>query len=310
MELFIFPFKSMGCPCELRIYAGQKHQAQLAAKACMDEAARFEQKYSRYLDSSAATEINRSAGIKPVEIDAETYAILKYAGVCYEQSNGLFDISSGVLRHVWHAQRGELPSEDEILRHLNLVGWEKVELSDQNIFLPISGMELDFGGIVKEYAADAIAALARTMSIRHGLVNLGGDISIIGPQMNNRPWPIGIVHPTIADTAISVIHLANGALATSGGYERYVEIAGKRYSHLINPQTGWPVESLLSVSVVAEQAVVAGSVSSIALLQGEQLGLNWLSTIGLKYLAIDADLHCNGAVGRDSFSSGSPVAHE
>lgn len=308
MELFIFPFKSMGCPCELRIYATQKKQAQVAARACVSEASRFEQKYSRYLDSSTATKINSSSGLKPAEIDAETHAILKYASVCYEQSNGLFDISSGVLRHVWHSQRRELPGEDEIYHHLELVGWDKVELNEQSIFLPIPGMELDFGGIVKEYAADAIAALAKSMSIRHGLVNLGGDISVIGPQANGSPWPIGIVHPTIADTAISAIHLANGALTTSGGYERYVEIAGRRYSHLINPQTGWPVESLLSVSVVAEQAVVAGSISSIALLKGEKEGLNWLSNVGLKYLAVDAGLHCRGAVSTDFFSHSPPVA--
>ena len=128
-------------------------------------------------------------------------------------------------------------------------------------------MELDFGGVVKEYAADAAAVVARRAGIRHGLVNLGGDICIVGPQANGEPWPIGIVHPERTDSAIAMLSLNRGALTTSGRYERFVEIEGRRYSHLIDPRNGWPVEGLLSVTVVAEQTIVAGSIASIAALQ-------------------------------------------
>ena len=155
-------------------------------------------------------------------------------------------------------------------------------------------MELDFGGVVKEYVADALTLMARSMAIEHGLVNLGGDISIIGPQVTGEPWSIGIVHPTVPDTAIAAIALSSGAITTSGGYERYFVINNKRYSHLINPKTGWPVESLLSVSVVADKAIVAGSISSIALLNGEREGLAWLASCDSAYLAVDCALECYG----------------
>ncbi len=270
---------------------------------CIEEAKRFEQKYSRYRSDSVTGRINQSAGTKPVTIDQETRAILHYAGVCFEQSDGLFDITSGVLRRVWNKEQLCIPLETEIEKCLDLVGWTKVKMTADTVYLSIRGMELDFGGVVKEYAADALSILARSASIIHGLVNLGGDISIVGPQPDNKPWRIGIVHPTKAENPIAVTQLHSGALATSGGYERFFDIEGKRFSHLINPRTGWPVDSLLSVSVAADKAVVAGSISSIALLQGRD-GLAWLNSSGASYLAVDSELGCYGhlVTGDDEFS--------
>ena len=258
---------------------------------------RFEKKYSRYLPDSVASRINRAAGRTSVSIDAETAALLKYAAVCHEQSGGLFDITSGVFRRVWHRERSTLPLKRELDECIALVGWTKVRYSQKDVYLPLRGMELDFGGIVKEYAADAVAAIARQAGIRHGLVNLGGDICLVGPQEDGEPWPIGIVDPLRPDSAIATVSLMEGALATSGGYERYFEIGGKRYSHLIDPRTGWPVEGLLSASVAAGQAVVAGSVASIALLQPPDDGLAWLERCGAPYLAVDPQLDCHGQMG-------------
>ena len=123
--------------------------------------------------------------------------------------------------------------------------------------------------------------------MRHGLINLGGDIRIVGPQADGRPWPIGIVHPLRTDAAIATLSLAEGAVTTSGGYERFVEIEGRRYGHLIDPRNGWPADGLLSVSVVASQAVVAGSIATVALLQPPAEGLDWLERCRAPYLAVD-----------------------
>ena len=284
----------MGCPCELRFHADTKRVFARAAEQCLREIRRFEKKYSRYRPDSVTSSINRSAGRAPVSIDAETAALLGYAAVCYEQSEGLFDITSGVFRRVWHRRRTTLPKQTELDVCLEKAGWDKVQYSDKQVYLPLAGMELDFGGVVKEYAADAAAIIAGKTGIRHGLVNLGGDIRIVGPQPDGRPWPIGIVHPLKTDSAIATVSLMEGALTTSGGYERFVEIGGKRYSHLIDPRTGWPVEGLLSVSVAAGQAVVAGSIASIALLQRPDAGLGWLERCGVPYLAVDARLSCHG----------------
>ena len=284
----------MGCPCELRFHADTEATFIRAVAQCLQEVRRFERKYSRHRPDSVAAAINRAAGAASLPIDRETAAILKYAAVCHEQSNGLFDITSGVLRHVWHPGRTTLPSQRELDAWVAKVGWDKVQCSEQQVYLPVPGMELDFGGVVKEYAADAVAVLARRVGIRHGLINLGGDICIVGPQASGEPWPIGIVHPLHTDSAIATLSLGEGAVATSGGYERFVEIEGRRYGHLIDPRTGWPVEGLLSVSVVASQAIVAGSIASVALLQEPTGGLDWLERCGAPYLAIDSQLRCHG----------------
>ena len=284
----------MGCPCELRFHAETEDAFARTVERCLREIRRFEKKYSRYRPDSVTARINRAAGRRSVPIDAETASILKYAQACHEQSGGRFDITSGVFRHVWHPHRTTLPRTEELDAWVARVGWDKVRYSERRACLPRAGMELDFGGVVKEYAADAAAVVARRDGIRHGLVNLGGDISIVGPQADGRPWPIGIVHPLETDSAIATVSLGEGALATSGGYERFIEIDGKRYSHLIDPRTGWPVDGLLSVSVVASQAIVAGSIASIALLQPPADGLAWLERCGAPYLAVDPKLACHG----------------
>ena len=294
MALRNFPFHAMGCPCELRFYTETAKEFERAVQSCLREIRRFERKYSRYRKGSVTHRINQAAGRRPVSIDAETASLLNYAAVCHEQSGGLFDLTSGVFRRVWHRQRKTLPRQGELDDCLALVGWDKVELSGKQIRLPLKGMELDFGGVVKEYAADAAVLIARKAGIRHGLVNLGGDICIVGPQPGGEPWPIGIVHPLKTDSALATVSVHTGALTTSGSYERYIDIEGRKYSHLIDPRTGWPVEGLLSVSVAAAQAVVAGSVASIALLQPPAQGLDWLERCGAPYLAVDARLYWHG----------------
>ena len=284
----------MGCPCELRFHSDTTEAFEHAVQSCLREIRRFERKYSRYRKDSVTYRINQAAGRRPVTIDAETASLLNYAAVCHEQSGGLFDLTSGVFRRVWHRQRNTLPRQGELDECLALVGWDKVELSEKRIRLPLKGMELDFGGVVKEYAADAAVLLARRAGIRHGLVNLGGDICIVGPRPDGEPWQIGIVNPQKTDSALATVSVTTGALTTSGSYERYVDIEGRKYSHLIDPRTGWPVEGLLSVSVAAAQAVVAGSVASVALLQPPADGLDWLERCGAPYLAVDTRLNCHG----------------
>ena len=284
----------MGCPCELRFDADSDEAFARAVEPCLREIRRFESKYSRYLPDSVASAINRAAGVRAVPIDGETASILKYAAVCHEQSEGRFDITSGAFRRVWHPERTTLPTPCELEACAAKVGWDKVRLSEREVFLPLPGMELDFGGVVKEYAADAAAVVAGNGGIRHGLVNLGGDIRVVGPQADGRPWPIGIVHPRHPDAAIATLSLTGGAVTTSGGYERFVEIDGRRYSHLVDPRSGWPVDGLLSVSVVASQAIVAGSISTAALLHPQAEGLEWLERCGAPYLAVDPELRCHG----------------
>jgi thiamine biosynthesis lipoprotein len=147
-------------------------------------------------------------------------------------------------------------------------------------------MELDFGGIGKEYCADRVATVMVDSGARHGLVNLGGDIRVVGPHPDGSPWTVGIRHPRADNTVLALAKLADGALATSGDYERYFELDGKRYCHMLNPRTGYPVATMQSVTVIAPLCTVAGGVCTLAMLRGAT-GLRFLVNQGFPYIAVD-----------------------
>ena len=288
MELYTFAFKAMGSPCELRIYADAENFAAQVSIEVSAEIQRLEKKYSRYLEDSVTTKINNSAGGESgIEVDAETALLLNYAQVAYEQSEGLFDITSGILRKAWDFRSQKLPEQSAIQALLPLIGWDKLEWVPPQLHLPSAGMELDFGGYVKEYAVDVAVEVCRVAGVQGGLVNLGGDIGIIGPHPNGKPWKVGVRHPRNPSMPMSFVMLSKGGLASSGDYERFMIIDDVRYAHILSPQTGWPVCSLASASVCAEQCVVAGTSSTIAMLKGEQQGLNWLEELGIPYLCMN-----------------------
>jgi thiamine biosynthesis lipoprotein len=163
---------------------------------------------------------------------------------------------------------------------------DKLAWTRPRLEFPVPGVELDFGGIGKEYAADRAAEVCSGCGIAHGLVDLGGDIRIIGPHPDGQSWTIGIRDPRRPEVAITHVELASGALATSGDYERYLEIDGRRYCHILNPRTGWPAEGLRSVSIHAEQCMLAGSLATMAMLKGDE-GVAWLNGLGRSYHCID-----------------------
>ena len=298
MELFEFPFKAMGGPCQISVYADTHAGALQIAQCAINEVSRLEKKYSRYLDDSITSRINRAAGTSsPVQVDQETATLLDYANVCYQQSDGLFDISSGVLRKAWNFKQQCLPQQSSIDALLPLVGWHQVEWQPPYISLPLKGMELDFGGYVKEYAADCAARACQEQGAQYGYVDLGGDLAIFGPHPDQRPWQIGIRHPRQPSQAIAYIDVAAGGLASSGDYERCMVVDNKRYSHILNPRTGWPVETLASVSVMADLCLLAGTATTITLLKGEQAGIAWLEELGLPYFAVDQRMATYGTHG-------------
>jgi thiamine biosynthesis lipoprotein len=288
----------MGSPCGLDLYVdhGEKTgtgsadtAVNNAARAAIAEVARLEQKYSRFLPDSVTTRINEAAGAaEAMRVDDETAALLDYANTGFELSGGSFDITSGVLRRVWDWRSGRLPSEGSLRGVLAQIGWQKVEWQRPWLRLPVAGMELDFGGYVKEYAADRVAGLCRDLGMRHGLVDLGGDIAIVGPNPDGSPWRIGIRNPRAPDSAIARIDLAHGAIASSGDYERFMFVDGVRYCHILDPRTGWPVSGLASVSVAAPHCVVAGTATTIAMLSGRR-GEEFLASLGLPHLCIAAE---------------------
>ncbi len=288
-----FAFHAMGGPGEIRIAGWPEERAAMAAARAIEEVRRIEAAYSRYRPDSIVSRLNAAAGGEALPVDDETAALLDFGATLHAESGGRFDLTSGVLRRAWDFRGGRVPSAAAIAALRPLVGWSRVEwpsadaLSPRRLRLPVAGMELDFGGIGKEYAADRAAGVLGTLGVSHGWVNLGGDIRVVGPQPDGRPWSFGIAHPRHKGAVIAGVSLAAGALATSGDYERCIEVDGQRFGHLLDARTGRPAADWQSVSVVAPACMAAGAAASIAMLMGPQAPA-WLQSQGLDYLAIDA----------------------
>jgi len=285
MEIISHEFTAMASPCRF-LLIGDAKAVESACIQAEQEVHRIEQKYSRYNSDSLLTQINKQAGKQAVEIDAETAGLLNYAQQCYEQSEGLFDITSGILRKVWDFKSNKLPNQAQLDHVLANIGWNLVEWDNQQIFLSKPDMELDFGGFGKEYAADRAAEVFINLGIQHGLVDLGGDIRIIGDKPDRSGWAIGIRNPNQPENAISTLILHQGAMTTSGNYERFMMVNDKRYCHILNPKTGWPINHWASVTVLASQCLVAGSLSTLAMLAEEE-AQEWLQSQQIPFLAID-----------------------
>ena len=285
-----FRFQAMSSVCEVRLEGDDEGVLGEAASLAIDEVHRIELKYSRYRADSIVSRINAAAGSgESVAVDDETASLIDFAAQLHGLSDGLFDITSGVLRKAWDFRAGRTPTDAELQALLPLMGWSLVAWRDQRIALPRAGMELDFGGFGKEYAADRAMSVLAAQGQRHGFVNLGGDIRVLGPRADGGAWRFGIQHPRRADATIASVDMVDGALASSGDYERFFERDGRRYCHILDPRTGWPVSSWSSVSVTAPACVAAGALSTIAMLKGEQ-ALEFLSTQRAAFLAVDTSL--------------------
>ncbi len=283
-----FRFSAMASECEVRIVGLSHRKAEPLARAAIAEVRRIEAKFSRYRAQSIVSRINALAGTgQSLEVDDETAHLLDFAAQLHAASQGLFDITSGILRQAWDFRARRIPSSAAIKALLPLIGWSLVHWKGHRIALPRAGMELDFGGFGKEYAADRAATLLQSSGVRHGLVNLGGDIRLAGARPGGQPWILGIQHPREVACMIDSMALTDGALATSGDYERYFDLDGVRYCHVLDPRSGWPVTAWRSVSVVAPACLAAGALTTVAMLKGAG-AIDFLQTQNVGYLAVDA----------------------
>ena len=286
MRSFRIPFRAMASANEVVLAAPDEASALRLAGVAVSEVQRIEDKYSRYRDDSIVSRINAAAGTAEwLACDDETWSLLEHADALFGASDGLFDITSGVLRRAWDFKVARRPSAQALSAALGLIGWQRVERREHTVRLPQAGMELDFGGFGKEYAADRAAALLLQQGARHGYVNLAGDISVFGPRLDGAPWQMGIQHPRRRDELIASLPVSQGGLATSGDYERYFELDGQRYCHVLDPRSGEPVCHWQSISVLAPLAAMAGSCCTIAMLK-QARGLEFLAAAGVSYLAI------------------------
>lgn len=292
----------MGGPNEVLLGGCASAAAVAACDAAVAEVERIESKYSRYRTDSALSHLNAAAGQGWVSVDEETRQLLDYADACYRASSGLFDITSGVLRRAWDfsGRQGPpcLPDPSLLAQLVRRVGWERVERRGERVRLARE-TELDLGGIAKEYAVDRVCALLWSLGVRHALVNLGGDTRVFGgqptPSGQTAPWRIGVAHPRNEGAVLGTVALTDGAVASSGDYERYVEIEGRRFCHVLNPRTGMSVSYWQSVTVVAPVCVSAGSASTIAMLLEAHAGA-FLQEQAQSFLAVSAQSTLRGGL--------------
>lgn len=293
-EGFAFEFTAMASPCEIRLAGVTLTDAERMANAAIAEVRRIEAKYSRYRSDSVLSRINVTAGAEGagVVVDEETAQLLNFAANLFAMSDGLFDCTSGVLRRAWDFKTARLPEQAALESLIPLVGWQHVAWDGKLFALTRPGMELDFGGFGKEYAVDRAATLLEASGVRHGLINLGGDVRAVGPQLDGSAWQIGIRAPRAplneGNHCFATLPLTHGAIATSGDYERFIEVDGQRYCHILNPKTGWPVSHWRSVSVVGTVCVLAGALSTIAMLKGAEAE-DLLNSENVSYLLNDSE---------------------
>lgn len=282
-------FQAMASPCEILIDGGSHPLALRLARLAARETWRIEHKFSRYLPDNPMAQINASNG-KPVRIDSEIERMLDYANQCHELSEGAFDVTSGALRRVWRFDGSDrIPEPEAVSDLLPLIGWNQVQRGPGWVCLS-PGMELDFGGIGKEYAVDRVTVMLTQERMKRDseeggiLVNFGGDLMVSGPRLSGAPWQVGVESALSSQAVIKQLAHRQGGLATSGDARRYLLREGKRYSHILDPRTGWPVDGApASVTVAGPSCTVAGMLATFAMLRGDQAEAFLRTQTGIRF---------------------------
>ncbi|WP_269619978.1 FAD:protein FMN transferase [Zhongshania sp. BJYM1] len=279
---WVAQFRAMASPCELLLDSDDESLIQELGNIVAAEAWRIETKFSRYRDDNIVYQINNSQG-KAVSVDEETAGLLDFAENAYQLSDGLFDLSSGVLRKLWRFDgSANIPTYEAATALCDNIGWHKVRWQRPLLTLQ-AGMEIDFGGIGKEYAVDRAATLLKQKTDCAALINFGGDLLATSPPRNAPHWLVGVEQ--VGGGQSAMIQLKRGGLATSGDANRYLIKDNIRYPHVLNPKTGWPIMNApRSVTVAAPSCVEAGLIATFAMLAGadadsflaEQDVLHWI----------------------------------
>jgi thiamine biosynthesis lipoprotein len=276
-------FQAMASPCEILCEVELKTDAEQLALAAATEVWRIEDKFSRYLPDNIVDRINTADG-RPIDLDTETADLIEFSATLYELSEGRFDITSGILRRVWNFDGSDkLPSAAAVAYILESIGWDRVKWQTPNLQM-LPGMQIDLGGVGKEYAVDCAVKILRDTGADSCLVNLGGDLAVTTQPRQREGWKVGIeALDSEYQAADRLLTLQVGALATSGDARRYLLKDGVRYSHILDPRTGWPVpDAPRSITVAADTCTQAGMLSTFAMLEGKGAE-EFLDAQGVRY---------------------------
>ncbi|SHN10956.1 FAD:protein FMN transferase [Chitinophaga sp. CF418] len=287
----------MGNTFEITVVAEDENWAQEKIDLAVAEISRIEKLLTTFDENSQTNQINRQAGIGAVKVDKEVFDLIQRAIRISGITDGAFDITYGSIdKRLWNFDRSmtSLPDETTAKAMVKLINYRNVILDAENcsVMLKEKGMRIGFGGIGKGYAAEMAKALLKREDVKSGIVNASGDLATWGLQPDGTPWTIGIAHPDNAHLPFSYMNITDMAVATSGNYEKYITIDGKKYSHTINPKTGLPVTGIKSVTIISPNAEIADAMATPVTIMGIRAGLNMIDQI--RYLGcIIIDDHNN-----------------
>jgi len=284
----------MGSRFDITVVAQDSISANKSIKTATDEISRIEKLISSWDSKSETSEININAGIEPVAVSAELFELIKRALIISQLTDGAFDISYASMDNIWafDGTMTEFPNEEKIQKSISKVGYQNIVLNEnkQTVYLAKKGMKIGFGAIGKGYAADKAKALLVKNGVEAGIINASGDMNTWGKQPNGDDWKVAITNPLDKQKAFALLPLNNSAVVTSGNYEKYVTFNGKRYSHIIDPRTGYPSSGIISVSVFAKSAELADALATSIFVMGIEVGLNRINQLpNIECIIIDEE---------------------
>ena len=276
--------KLMGNRFQISVVAENETWANERIDAAIGEIQRIEKLLTTFSNDSETSLINENAGIAPVKVSRETYELIERSIKISRVTQGAFDITYGsVDKRLWNFDTNmkSLPDKETARKRVDLINYRNINLDNENatVFLKKKGMRIGFGGIGKGYAAEKAKQVMQEMGVESGIVNASGDLTCWGHQPNGKPWTIGIVNPNAAGQVFSCMNVTNMAIATSGNYEKYIMVNGKKYSHTIDPRTGLPVTGIKSVTIITPNAEISDAMATPVMIMGIKAGINMVNQI-------------------------------
>lgn len=291
-QLFKKKQSLLGSPFEITVIAKDSIEGNYFNNLAISEVKRIENLISDWIPSSQISKVNQNAGISPVKVDIEVFELVERAVKISKLTSGAFDISYASMDKIWKfdGSMKEMPSKEVIKKSVEKVGYQNIILdpNEQTIFLKNKGMKLGLGGIGQGYIADKIKYILQEKGCQSGLVNVSGDINTWGKQLDGNSWTVGIVNPMNKNKVFATFPLDDSAVETSGSYEKYVSFNGKRYSHIIDPRTGYPATGIISVSVFAKQTEIADALATGIFVLGVEVGIDLVNQLkGIECIIVD-----------------------
>ena len=282
----------LGSPLEITVVAKDTIQGNQYIDLAITEVKRIEYLISDWIPSTQISQVNKNAGSKPVKVDKEVFDLVGRAIKVSQITSGAFDISYASMDKIWKfdGSMKAMPTEEDIKKSVSKIGYNNIILDskEQTIFLKKEGMKLGLGGIGQGYIADKVKELLLSKGCTSGIVNVSGDINAWGRQQEGNPWTVGIVNPLNKNKVFATFPLEDSAVETSGNYEKYVIFNGIRYSHIIDPRTGYPAQGVVSVSVFAKQTEIADALATGIFVMGVEVGIDLVNQLkGVECIMVD-----------------------